>query len=172
MAVKKTAKVLRFLDSVGDWSGKIVAPIVAIMTAILAYEMTMRYLFNSPTVWVHETSQYLFAAYAFIAGAYAFRVGMHVNMDIVYRLFPRRIKAATDLFTSLVGLFYILALIWFGGLEAWDSIGARETSTTVWAPPIYPFRAIIPIAAFLMLLQWLAQFIRNVIISLTGKEPL
>ena len=162
--------ILKVLDSIGDWSGKIVAPIVAIITAILAFEMLMRYAFNAPTVWVHETSQYLFVAYAFIAGAYTFRVGLHVKMDIVYRLFPLRMKATTDLFTSLIGLTYILALIWFGGIEAWESIGARETSTTVWAPPIYPFRAMIPIGAFLMLLQWLAQFLRNLIISVTGKE--
>ena len=154
-------RIVRIFDTVGEWSGKVVAPIIAILTVVLIFEMVMRYAFNAPTVWVHETTQYLFVTYAFIAGAYTFRVGLHVNMDIFYRRFPTRTKAAIDLFTSLVSLGYIIGLLWWGGLEALESIKVWEFSTTVWAPPIYPFKAMIPIGAFLVLLQWLAKFIRD-----------
>ncbi len=160
--------IVRIFDTVGEWSGKIVAPIIAILTVVLIFEMTLRYLFNAPTVWVHETTQYLFATYAFIAGAYTFRIGLHVNMDIFYRKFPPRTKAAVDLFTSLVSLGYIIGLLWWGGIEAFESIKVREVSTTVWAPPIYPFRAMIPIGAFLVLLQWLAKFIRDLTTVITS----
>jgi TRAP-type mannitol/chloroaromatic compound transport system permease small subunit len=159
--MKTELRILRIFDAIGDWSGKIAAPLVGIITVVLIFEMSLRYAFNTPTVWVHETTQYLFATYAFVAGAYTFRIGMHVNMDILYRKIPDRTKAAVDLVTSLVALGYIISLLWWGGMDALDSIRDREVSTTVWAPPIYPFKAMLAIGAFLVLLQWLAKFIRD-----------
>jgi len=47
-----------------------------------------------------------------------------------------------------------------------------ETTETIWEPPIYPLKLTIPIAGFLLLLQGLAKFIRDLIIVITDKELL
>ena len=162
--------LLHVLDNIGDWSGKIISPLLAAVIVILIYEIVMRYVFNTPTNWAHETSQFLFASYALLSGAYTFRHRLHVNMDIIYNRFSPRMKAIVDLLTSFIALCFIISLLWWGGLTAWESVQLRETSTTNWAPPLYPVKLMLPLGAALLLLQWLAKFIRDLITTFTLKE--
>jgi TRAP-type mannitol/chloroaromatic compound transport system permease small subunit len=163
-------RVVRVLDSITDWSGKIISPVLAVVMGVLAYEIVLRYGFNAPTIWAHETSTYLFAIYVLVAGGYTFRQGLHVKMDIVYVRFSPRGKAIVDLFTSWVPLGFIVTLLWWGGIEAWESAGDLEVSTTVWAPPIYPVKMMVPVGAALLLLQWVAKFIRDLITAFNPEE--
>jgi TRAP-type mannitol/chloroaromatic compound transport system permease small subunit len=57
--------------------------------------------------------------------------------------------------------FWIVILI-EGTLFAAKSWSIRETFVSVFAGPIYPIKTIIPVTAFLMLLQGLAIFIRKI----------
>lgn len=162
--------LLHVLDNIGDWSGKIISPLLAVIIVILIYEIGMRYIFNAPTNWAHESSQYLFATYALLSGAYTFRHRLHVNMDMVYNRFSPRMKAIVDLFTSLLALCFIVSFLWWGGLTALESVQLREISTTNWGPPLYPVKIMLPLGAALLLLQWLAKFIRDLITAFTPKE--
>jgi TRAP-type mannitol/chloroaromatic compound transport system permease small subunit len=163
-------EVLRIIDSISDWSGKVTSFIIAFLIAGLLYEIVARYVFNNPTIWAHESSQYLFATYAFLAGGYCLRHGLHINMDVVYRRFSPRTKAIVDLFTSWLALGFIISLLWWGGITAWESVRLREVTTTIWAPPLYPFKVTLPLGAALLLLQWVAKFVRDVITAINPRE--
>jgi TRAP-type mannitol/chloroaromatic compound transport system permease small subunit len=58
----------------------------------------------------------------------------------------------------------------YGGRFAMNSLSFRETLSSAWAPPIYPIKFAIPVAAFLLLLQGLAKYIRDLHLAVTGKE--
>jgi TRAP-type mannitol/chloroaromatic compound transport system permease small subunit len=58
----------------------------------------------------------------------------------------------------------------FGGQFALDSVAYRETLSSAWAPPIYPVKIIIPVAAAMLLLQGVAKFTRDLHMALTGRE--
>jgi len=45
-----------------------------------------------------------------------------------------------------------------------------ETTFTPWYPPLYPLKLTIPLAAFLILLQGLAKFVRDLIMAITRRE--
>ena len=54
---------------------------------------------------------------------------------------------------------------------AWSSLIVLETSgRTPWEPPLYPIKMTIPIAAFLLLLQGLAGFARNLATVVKGRR--
>jgi TRAP-type mannitol/chloroaromatic compound transport system permease small subunit len=53
---------------------------------------------------------------------------------------------------------------------AWDSFLYRETDPTVFAPPIYPLKMLIPLGALLLLLQGLVKYIGDIKVAITGKE--
>ena len=61
-------------------------------------------------------------------------------------------------------------MFWFGGKFALISLSFRETLSSAWAPPIYPVKLVIPVAAALLILQGLARFIRNLHFAVTGRE--
>ena len=50
------------------------------------------------------------------------------------------------------------------------SISRMETSNSYWGPPLYPFKAMIPIGAFMLAMQGLTKFIRDFVRATTGRE--
>jgi TRAP-type mannitol/chloroaromatic compound transport system permease small subunit len=58
----------------------------------------------------------------------------------------------------------------FGGQFALQSLAYRETLSSAWAPPIYPVKLVIPVAAAMLTLQGLAKFIRDLHMALTGRK--
>jgi TRAP-type mannitol/chloroaromatic compound transport system permease small subunit len=161
---------LRIVDSISMWSGKLFSFLVWPMILVIACEIIARYLFNFPTVWASETVTYLCGIYAVVGGAYTLRFRGHVNVDIIYARLSTRKKATVDLVTSLLFFVFFGVLLWTGFELGWESIEIWETSGTAWSPPIYPVKLIIPLSAALILLQGVADFIRNLRRALTGEE--
>jgi len=158
------------IDTVNDRIGRVASFLIVATTLILCFEVAMRYIFNVPTIWVHETTQFVYGAFFLLAGGYCLLYGLHVNVDIIYSHFPTRIKALVDLSTYLLFFLFCYVLLWEGGKMARDSILMLEHSHSFWAPPVWPIKLMVPIAAFLLTLQGLASFIRRLITAATGKE--
>lgn len=161
---------LKLIDEINEKIGKAVSYLIILLGVVILYEIIARYIFNRPTIWVHETAQMIFGAYAILLGAYALRRGGHVNVDILYGRFSPRTRAVIDLFTWL--LFYIFCgLILVKGWDmAWDSYRLGETDSTVFAPPLYPIKMMIPLGALLILLQGLTKTVKDFMLAFRGKE--
>jgi TRAP-type mannitol/chloroaromatic compound transport system permease small subunit len=169
--VEGTQKVLRLVDALSDWTGKAVSFLILGLALVIGYEVVMRYGLGRPTVWVHEFSVMLFGTAMIMSGAYVLRHNGHITMDIVYSMFSERTRATLDVITYfLLTLPFILALLWFGGERAWKSLLTLEHDSTQWAPPIYPLRIMLPIGAFLFLLQSLCKLARDLIVIFGGKK--
>ena len=130
----------------------------------------MRYVFNKPTIWAHETSQYFFGAHFMMAGAYALRNHAHVNVEILYDKFSPRNRAMIDVGTSLFFFLFCGLLFWNGWELAWDSLLNLENSQTPWGPPVYPAKLMLPLGGCLILLQGLVKLIRDTAFAISGKE--
>ncbi len=163
-------KALGLIDSISEWSGKIVSFLVIAFTLVILYEVIARYVFNSPTIWAQEVSVALYGVYIVLIGAYVLRIGQHVNVDIIYNRFPPRIRAAVNLFTWLLFFLWVGTLIWKGWQSGWSSFLVREREPTTFGLPVYPVKLCIPVGAFLLFLQGLATYIRNAVFAVTGKE--
>lgn len=158
------------IDTVNEWAGRVVAPLLLVMVLIGVYEVAARNIFNKPTIWVWELNGYCLCVVIVLGGAYTLLHRGHVSVDIVYARLPVRTKAILD---QALFLFFILPLM---GVLFWQSIdlalisiALRETSRTPWGPIIYPFKTILSLAFLLMLLQGLSHFIRNLPIVFRGK---
>lgn len=156
-------KALNVIDAISEWTGKVVSFLIIALAFLVGFEVVMRYVFQSPTLWAGELSIMIFGTFIIIGGAYTLRQNGHVNMDILHSRFPVRIRALVDIITSFLAFSFAIALLWKGGQSALKSIKALEHASTLWAPPLYPFRTMLPIGAFLLLLQLLAKLIRDII---------
>lgn len=163
-------KCLRAIDLLNKWVAQTVSWIVVIIIATTIYEVIMRYIFNAPTDWVFEFNYLIHGPYFLLLGAYTYAINGHVSVDIVHGRLSPRAKAIVDLFTMPLFFFFILMMFIFGGQFALNSLSFHETLSSAWAPPIYPVKFIIPIAAFLLLLQGIARYIRNIHLAITGRE--
>ncbi|MFO7738177.1 MAG: TRAP transporter small permease subunit [Desulfatiglandaceae bacterium] len=164
-------RVLHAIDTVSEWSGKLVSMLILFMTGVLFLEVMLRYLFNAPTIWAHELTVHLFGSYSVLAGAYVLLHHEHISVDIIYSLFSPRVRAMIDSVTYLLFFLFIVLLLRYGIMTAWRAVELRQTvSPSPWGSPIWPLKLTIPVAALLMLAQGLAHFIRVLKMAITGKE--
>jgi len=168
--MRKLDKILNIIDQISEWSGKTVSFFICALALIVGYEVVARYIFKSPTLWVHETSAMMFGTFIIIGGAFTAYMGGHVNMDLVQNLLSTRIRALVNVLTFFIAFAFLSAIIWKGGVTAWKSVKMLEHASTQWGPPIYQFRVMLPLGAILLLLQLIAKLIRDIGVLISGKE--
>jgi TRAP-type mannitol/chloroaromatic compound transport system permease small subunit len=106
-----------------------------------------------------------------ILGAYTLQVGRHISVDIIVERFSKRTRAILDILLYLVFFFpFMIVLLVESTAFARESWKILETSFSVFAPPIYPIKTVIPITALLLLLQGICLFYRKFIFVVKGVE--
>lgn len=168
--MRQLKSFIRFVDNLNDSTGKIVAMFIMPMVFVLVYEVFMRYVLDKPTIWAHETAEFFFGAHLILGGAYCLRWQTHVHIEILHDRIPLRARAILDLFTWVLFYFYVGYLLWESGKAAGISVGRMELSYSLWAPPVWPLKLTIPLAAGLILLQGLTKTIGDLYIAIKGRE--
>ncbi len=158
-------------DAISEWSGKIVSFLLIPMCLLLVYEVTVRYGFNSPTLFVHETSLFIYGVIGMMAGAWALLRSEHVKMDALYGRLSPRAKAILDLITAPLFFYFCALLLWQGWEMAYFSVVMKQTTQTPWGPPFYPLKIAIPVSTFFILLAGLAKFIRDFFLACRKELP-
>ncbi|MEH6443533.1 MAG: TRAP transporter small permease subunit [Oceanospirillaceae bacterium] len=156
------SQYLNLQNKVSEWVGRAVAWMCLAMIAVLAFEVSARYLFNSPTSWAHESTTMLYGTFCILAGVYTHRYHGHVRSEVIYNLFPLRVRALMDCLTGVLGLVVFSVFLVITFRYAADSWAIKEVSSkSTWAPIIYPFKSVLPLAIGLMMLQSLAHLITD-----------
>jgi TRAP-type mannitol/chloroaromatic compound transport system permease small subunit len=149
------------VDRLNEWCGRVVGLQILLIVAVIVYEVVARYGFNAPTLWANETMIYVTAMAYLLGGGYALLHRRHVSVDVVYARLGAAARARCDAVTLVFFLLYLGALIWAGSLWAWESMKIGETTGTPWNPPIWPVKLAIPVAGALVLLQGIANVVRE-----------
>lgn len=161
--------MLRKIDRLSAGIGDRMAWVYLAVFAITVYDVVARYVFNAPTTWGSELVIALCAVHYALAGAMALQRGDHVRIDMIYSLFPERAKRLCDVLAGLVAVVVMLVLVWFGWRQALPALRVWETTGTAWNSPAPVFMKLaIPAAGVLMLLQAIANLIRDVRALLGG----
>ncbi len=162
--------VIHFIESLSIWVGRAFGWCILILTMSVTYEVFVRYVLNSPTVWSFDVMVQMYGALFLMAGPYALAQDGHVRADVLYRLFPVRAQASLDFLLYLIFFFPgMLALFWYGAEIASDSWRYKEVS---WNSPariqVYFFKTLIPLAGGLLIIQGIAELMRCWIAIRTG----
>ena len=163
-------RITRFIDNMNDTLGRFFSVVIVASVVGLCYEVVSRGVFDKPTIWAHEASQYPMGIIFMIGGAYALRHHSHVNVDIVYSHVSPKIRAILDIVNSFLLFLWVGVLVWKGWEYMLPAIARLERSGTPWASPLWPLKILIFLGAVLLLLQGLAHFTRYVVKAVTGKD--
>jgi TRAP-type mannitol/chloroaromatic compound transport system permease small subunit len=163
--------VIRTIDRLSDWSGQIICWLIIPLVGSLTYEVFARYLFGAPTEWAYDVSYMLYGSLFMLGAGYALYRGGHIRTDMLYQTWSPRRQGTVDAVCYLF-LFFpaMLFLLWMGGVEAWHAweIGERSDQSP-WRPIIYPFKAVIPATALMLLAQGLSEFLKSVYAMRTNR---
>ena len=160
------------IDRFSTWIGKTFAWCAVLLTLLISWEVFSRYVLNNPHAWVLDAQIMLYGTLFMTAGAYTLSKNGHVRGDVLYGFLQPRTQAIIDL--TLYILFFlpgIVALTWAGWVYAGESLAIREQTFSAEPLPLYPFKYIIPLAGFTLLLQGLVEIVRCVICLREGDWP-
>lgn len=167
-------KILVFIDRFNTWIGQLFGWLVLALTLFVSFEVFSRYVLSNPHAWAFDMMNMLYGGLFMMAGAYTLSKNGHVRGDVLYGFFPPRLQAGLDLILYI--LFFIpgvVAMFWAGYYFAAESWAITEHSNiTANGPPIYPFKAIIPLAGLCLLLQSFVEMVYCVRCLRDGKWPL
>ena len=166
-------RVIHTIEGLSQSVGKAFGWCILVLTLSVAYEVFVRYVLNSPTVWAFDMMVQMYGALFLMAGPYALAQDAHVRGDVLYRYFPVRWQARLDFVLYILFFFPgMLALFWYGWEIAADSWRYKEVS---WNSPariqIYVFKTLIPVAGFLLILQGMAELMRCIAAMRDGYWP-
>ncbi len=135
--------------------------------------VVLRYLFEVGSIALQESILYLHASVFLLGAAYTLRVDGHVRVDIFYRHLSARGQAVVNLLGALLLLLpvcgFLLWISWDYAATAWSlREGSRETGGL---PYVYLLKTLIPLAAFLLILQGISQMLASLaVLSRSGNE--
>lgn len=164
----KLNKLLDIIDKVNERVGTVIAFGLIVMMFIMLYEVVLRYIFDSPTIWAWDVNGLLFSAVLVLGGGYVLLHKGHVRLDILFERLSPRGRLIADIATFPVFLIFLSVVVWQGGRMAYSSLVMGQHTLGFFNAPIYPTKIAFCVAAALLLLQGIAIFTRNVI-ALKGK---
>ena len=143
--------------------GRVVMYGIFVMMGILLWSSVSKTFFL-PSLWTLEMAQFAMVAYYILGGPYSIQMGSNVRMDLLYGEWSERRKAQVDAITVLFLIVYLIFLLWGG----WDSLMysisyGGERSPSVWRPYLWPIKSIMVIGIFLMLLQAISEFLKDIL---------
>ena len=151
------------IDMVNALAGELVAYWAVIAVFIYYYEVIARYVFNSPTNWVHESMFLMFGMQYMLAGAYAYRdeTSTSASTSSTAKFSPRG--------TAICRHHHLGVLLPLHRHDAGDRLALRQRrhaasarrSFTEWGIQYWPVKLTIPIGAALLLLQGISRLVQG-----------
>lgn len=163
--------IAKAIDAINELFGRIIAPLIAIITLIVLFDIGSRFFLGRPSDWAFDVTKMLFGAHFMLMAAYGLRHHVHVEVDVLKRLLSRRRQA---LIVVLGYLIFFVPFIWMLLTYGWSfferSFSRGETTYGMVSIPVYPIKGVIVVAAVLLLLQAIAIVLRA-IIQLREEKP-
>jgi len=156
----------RLLDQFSDATGKLVSWLTLAMMLITALVVIMRYLLNTGSIALQESITYMHGMVFLLATAYALKQQAHVRVDIIYQKLSVRSQAIIDLLGTLFFLLpFCLFLLWVSYDYVVFSWALLESSPEPGGlPAVFLLKTLIPLMALMLLLQGIAEIIRNILV--------
>ena len=154
---------VHYIDIFTERSGRLLAWLVLAMALVTTIVVVMRYGFNVGSIMAQEAVTYMHGSLFMLGAAYALKSGAHVRVDIFYRNFSPRGQAWVN---SLGAIVFLMPLCAFIGFSSWNYVSeswiVRETSAEPGGiPAVFLLKSIIPLMAFNLFLQGLAETLRS-----------
>ena len=157
---------MNYYNKLVQYSGYLASALFIAIGFIVSYEVIMRYLFNSPTIWVNEVSRFLQIWATYLALTYSFHKQDFIRITVIYDRLNENGKKILDFISFIFILIFSSFVVYFGWLIAYDSLKVGRTSSTILDVPSFLTELAIPLCfAFLVLrvILEIITYVRNFI---------
>lgn len=164
--------LLQHIDAFTSRSGRLLAWLALFMAMVTTLVVFLRYGFNIGSIAAQEAVTYMHGSLFMLGAAFALKTGAHVRVDIFYRNFSPRAQAWVN---SLGGILFLMPLCLFiFGISinyVAESWAIRESSPEPGGiPAVFLLKTLLPLMAINLMLQGLAEILRNSLLLIEGDN--
>ena len=152
---------MEIYNKIVKYSGYLASALFIAIGFIISYEVIMRYLFNSPTVWVNEISRFLQIWATYLALTYSFDRKEFIRITVLYDKLNEAGKKVLDFISAIFILTFSSFVLYFGWLIAYDSLKVGRTSSTILDVPSFLTELAIPLCFFLLVIRVSIEIVRK-----------
>lgn len=160
-----------WIDPLNRGLGQLSSILVLISTVLVFIVVLWRYLLDGGSVALQEAGVWLHSAAFLLAAAWTLRLDGHVRVDVFYQSFSPRRKAWVEI---IGGVLLLIPFCGFMMITSWPYVEAswavyERSPETGGLPGLFLLKSFIPVAAFSLLLQAVAQVL-DAIVSLRAPQ--
>ena len=153
---------MNYYDKLVKYSGYLASALFIAIGFIVSYEVIMRYLFNSPTIWVNEVSRFLQIWATYLALTYSFHKQDFIRITVIYDRLNENGKKILDFISFIFILIFSSFVVYYGWLIAYDSLKVGRTSSTILDVPSFLTELAIPLCFAFLVLRVLLEAIKYI----------
>lgn len=124
------------LDRLAVFIGRVTMMLVVVLCCVMLYEVFVRYILNSGTLWANELSLWLAGFIFLCAGLYAMQQRSHIRIFLIYDMFPRWLQHVCDVISTVLIVTFAFFLVYGGYGEAFQKFGRWELYGSAFNPPL------------------------------------
>ena len=153
---------MNYYDKIVKYSGYLASALFIAIGFIVSYEVIMRYLFNSPTIWVNEVSRFLQIWATYLALTYSFHKQDFIRITVIYDRLNETGKKILDFISFIFIIIFSCFVVYYGWLIAYDSLKVGRTSSTILDVPSFLTELAIPLCFAFLVIRVILEVIRSI----------
>ena len=154
-----------WVNPVSRFMSHIASAVLFLMMVLTILDVFLRKVFSNPITGTVEVSEFMLVIVIFFALAVTEILNGHVKVDLVMRLFSKRVQAWVDCMTQMVCFVLVSVITWSAVIYAEKMRLVGQVSQDLWIP-VYPFIYVVAagcaVLALALLIKFLGAFVKAV----------
>jgi TRAP-type mannitol/chloroaromatic compound transport system permease small subunit len=163
--------VIRTIDAFTERTSYVFLLLIIPLIFANVIEVFARYVLRDPTIWALDVTTMSYAALFMLGSAVALLKGAHVRTDLLWEKFSDRTKGMIDSLAFVLFFLPTMVVLFYISIDDFlYSVSINERgSSGAWTPVLWPLRAVIPLAAFMLFMQGISELMKSLWAWRTGE---
>jgi len=154
--------MVRIIDKITEVAAHISAWMLFCIGVMVTYEVVMRKVFNSPTIWVDEIARFVQVWAVYLASAHILKLRYLITVELFTGSLSRQKLRFLDQFALVVIAFFSLVALYYGAGVVFESIEMGRKTSTMLGVPKWLTESAIPVGFGLLFVQAIVEFFKLV----------
>lgn len=123
--------ILLINEKIEEW---LIIALLANIVTLIFVQVCMRYLFKDSLSWSEELVIWSFIWFLWVGVSYGFKTRKHICVTAFVDLLPNQIKNVINILISLVILWFMASMLYFGYKQMMSPFISRQLSVVLYYP--------------------------------------
>lgn len=156
-------KLRSWVSKTSSLANSVSLAFIFLVMFLITADILGRSLFNSPVPGTYNITESLMVFIVFLAMANTEARRQNIRIQVFTNHFSPVVQKILNIIVCLSGAFFCGLIVWRTWPVAVESWSIREYMTGQVSLPLYPSKFMVPIGMFLLMVQFLADFVSSIV---------